>query len=469
MSAIAADATRLPAATGDALEGRQAAGLRSSLRTGLRRHNWALLLFVLLVPLQNVHVDKLPNLGGGLNFLNVMFVGALLMAMRVRGGLVQGTGINGWMAAYMVTAVVSLLVGYATVIDPSAHPNLLKDHLVALSFLWLAQMSVVDWGGIRRYLLATLVPLPYMAYVVWNQHSAVSSWHYDHALRVSGTFSLLGANEFAAFCTTMFLLALALLLVLRVGLGWRVVLLGALACAGVGVVLTYSRTAYVAVLAGTLLILALRHRRAQLVAPVLALLLLAPAWLPYSVVERFQSITVEEDSADKSTADRFKYWGIALERFTQYPVLGVGYHAFHHAEVNPYRTDTHNFFLRELAEKGIFGLVVLFGLLAAVWRTLWRLYKRTPHGSWPHGLAMGLLAALLALCISNLFGDRFTYYPMIAYFWLYVGLALRAVQLQREQRGRQLPAQPAARAGRPRLALVNQWNPPLAHVPSPHA
>ena len=30
---------------------------------------------------------------------------------------------------------------------------------------------------------------------------------------------------------------------------------------------------------------------------------------------------------------------------------------------------------------------------------------------------------------GNLFGDRFTYYPVIAYFWTYVALVLKARHL----------------------------------------
>jgi O-antigen ligase len=442
--------------------------LRRSLQTRNHRQNWALYLFVLLVPLQNIHTEYLPNLGGGLNFLNVMFFASLLMAWRTGGRLVHGTGINGWMLAYMAAAFIALLVGHAHVIDTTNHGSLLKDHLIALSFVFLAQMSTTDWGSVRRLLLLSLLPLPYMAYVVYDQHSAVSSWHYDHSLRISGTFALLGANEFAAFCTTAALLLAGLLLTLRASWTWRLVLAVAALAAGIGVVLTYSRTAYVAALVGLGLILVLRHRRAQLIGPVFAALLLAPAVLPYSVIERFQSIEVDEDSADKSTTDRFVYWGIAMKRFTENPVMGVGFHAFHHAEINPHRTDTHNFFLRELAEKGIVGLVVLLGLLLAVWRLLWRQYRRTLHGSWSHALALGLLGAMVAMGINNLFGDRFTYYPMVAHFWLYIGLAMRAVALQREQLRQGTAPVPAVAPGRHRLALVNRWNPPLAHLPEEH-
>ena len=429
------------------------------------RHNWAFYLFVLLVPLQNLHTQYVPNLGGGLNFLNLMFLASLLMAARCGGRLVSGTGLNGWMFGYMGMAVVALLVGHAHVIDPSNHASLLKDHLIALSFLFLAQMSTTDLAGVRRLVWLSLLPLPYMAWVVYDQHSAVSSWHYDHALRISGTFPLLGANEFAAFATTALLVSAALLLCLRTRGRWRLLLAGAAFCAGLGVVLTYSRTAYVAVLAAAALLVLLRRRRAQLMLPLLFLAMALPAVLPYSVVERFSSIELEEESADKSTTDRFLYWGVALKRYTEHPVLGVGYHAFHHAEINPYRTDTHNFFLRELVEKGTLGFLVVLGLLAATWRTLWRLYRRSATGSWDYALGVGMLAALLALACANVFGDRFTYYPMVAHFWLYVGLALRLTALQRQQRASGEVVAPPRRARAP--ALVNRWNPAAPALPAP--
>ena len=421
------------------------------------RHNWAFYAFVVLVPLQNLHTGYVPNLGHGLNFLNIMFLGSLLMAVRTGGRLVHGTGVNGWMWAYMGMAVVALLVGHAHVIDPANHGNLLKDHLIALSFLFLAQMSTTDLAGVRRLLALSLLPLPYTAWVVYDQHTAVSSWHYDHALRISGTFSLLGANEFAAFATTALLVSATLLLCLKTRLRWKLLLGGVALCAAVGVVLTYSRTAYVAVLLGALLVVLLRRRRLQLMLPLLALAMALPALLPYSVVERFQSIELEEDSADKSTTDRFLYWGVALQRYGEHPVLGVGFHAFHHAEINPYRTDTHNFFLRELVEKGTVGFLVLVGLLAAVWRAAWRLYRRGATGGWDYALGLGVLAAMLAMACANVFGDRFTYYPMVAHFWLYVGLVLRLTALRRQQRVPGALEPPPRRARAP--ALSNAWNP----------
>lgn len=413
--------------TGSELSRKAAPRVRARSRAP---QNWPFLAFVLLMPLQNLYTLHLPNLGGGLNFLNLMFIASLVGAWRCGGGLVRGTGVNGWITAYIAMALLALLVGFGSVPDAGPHVNILKDQLIAVSFVFLAQMSATDAASLRRLLLASLLPLPYITLVAYDQHRAVSSWHYSHDLRISGTFAELGANEFAAFCVTALLVCGGLLLGLTSGWRWRVMLGIAAACAATGVVLSYSRTAYVAVLLGAALLVLLRRAGLRLLLPALLAVALLPAVLPSSVMERFDSIALEEGARDESTERRFEFWQVARSSFADHPVLGTGFHTFHHAQVNPYQTDTHNFFLRELAEKGLAGAIVLLGMLLVTARAMRRSLKASPPGSLAYALGLGLAAAFVALLVGNGFGDRFTHYAMIAHFWLYLGLLLRAMQLQ---------------------------------------
>lgn len=394
--------------------------------------NWPFLAFVLLIPLQNIYAAYFPKLGGGFNFLNLMFLASLVGAWLCGGRLVRGSGVNGWVWTYIATAVFSLLVGLAAVPDGGDHPNILKDQTIAIAFLFLAQMSVRDVAGLRALLLMSLLPLPYVAKVVLDQHAAVSSWHYSHDLRVSGTFSELGANEMGAYCTTALLVALGLLAGVRSHWRWKLVFAAAAGCAGVGVVLSYSRTAYVAALLGLTLIGLLLLRRGGLrwlLGLLMAAAMLSPL-LPASVLERFDSIELEAGQRDESTERRFEFWQLARTSFANHPVIGTGYHTFHHAQINPNRTDTHNFFLRELAEKGLLGALVLLGLFYSIARLLAFALRHGASGSWTHGLALGMSGAFVALLCGNGFGDRFTHYAMIAHFWLYLGLLLRGLTLQ---------------------------------------
>lgn len=398
--------------------------------------NWALYVFLILLPLQNITAGYLPNIGGGFNFLNVMFLVSLFTAMAQGGKLAQGEPVNTWTTLYAAYMVLSMLIGFHFVDDPTNHFNQLKDHLVGLFVVYVVQMSVRDWHGVRMVVLAMLVPLPYIAKVVWNQHYSVASTHYNDDLRISGTFALLGANEFAAFCVTVAVVLFALLLACRLSRMWKLLLMGGIACMVLGVLYAYSRTAYIALILGLVTVVMVWRGRLKLLLPLMLAVVVLPAVLPKSVVERFDSTTVEEGKRDESTELRIEYWKIAWSNFLRNPVVGTGYHTFHHREINPYGRDTHNLYIRMLSEGGILGAIVLIGILLAVLRTAMRELAHSRSGTWRYALALGLMGAWVAMIISNLFGDRFTYYPVIAYFWAYVALVAKARHLPPEEMSR---------------------------------
>jgi putative inorganic carbon (hco3(-)) transporter len=68
-------------------------------------------------------------------------------------------------------------------------------------------------------------------------------------------------------------------------------------------------------------------------------------------------------------------------------------------------------------------------MLLAIVRACWRTMRESPSGTLAYALGLGMVGAWLALMLGNCFGDRFTYYPMIGYFWAYLGLTLKAHDL----------------------------------------
>ena len=414
------------------------------------RHNWFLYAFLVLLPLQNVQTGYIANLGGGLNFLNIGFALSLLGAWRCRGTLTRWSPVHRWILAYIAYSVFSLYVGYANVhSETEEHFNFLKDSIVAVLLVFVAQLSVSDWSTLKRVILVTLLPLPYMLRVTWSEHASVSRWHYSDALRISGTFSELGANEFAAFCVSMAIVLFAILLSARLSLKWRIALAGGIACMALGVLWTYSRTAYIALLLGIGSVMLLWRGRWKMLLPLFAAALVAPNFIPVSVIERFDSTTIEEGKRDESTEMRFEFWSIAWDNFTEHPLVGSGYHTFHHHEINPRNMDTHNFFMRELTEKGLIGILITIGMLLSILRACWRTMRDSPPGSMAYALGLGMIGVWLALILGNCFGDRFTYYPVIGYFWVYLGLTLKSRELV--VRGEQAAPAPVVRAP-PRFA-----------------
>jgi putative inorganic carbon (HCO3(-)) transporter len=420
-----------PSAGGAATAGELPAGARA-LAQAKTRHNWALYAFLFLLPLQNIHTAYLPNFGAGINFLNLGFGLSLLGAWMLHGRLAADEPVNRWVLVYMAYAAVSLIVSYQYVSNTGTHFNALKDHLIGMSLLFLVQMSVNDWNSVRRVVLVTLLPLPYIAKVTMSQHMSVASWNYSDDLRIKGTFALLGANEFAAFCVTVAVVLFALLIATKASRTWKMLFAGGIACMVVGVMYAYSRTAYIALILGLVTVVLAWRGRWKLMLPLALAAAFAPALLPTSVVQRFDSTTVEANQRDKSTELRFEFWQIAWDNFVSHPVVGTGFQSFRHPEINPYAMDTHNVYLRTLTEGGLIGAFVLVGLLFSILGTARRELAAATTGTWRYALALGLVGAWMGMVCGNLFGDRFTYYPVIAYFWTYVGLVVKARYLPRE-------------------------------------
>lgn len=422
---------------------------RAAAAVARPRENWLLYGFLFLLPLQNLQTGYMPNLGGGLNFLNIGFALALLGAWRGGGTITRWSSVQRWILAYVAYSVFSLFIGYGNVSDTQGHFNMLKDAMLAVMIVFVVQMSVTGWTALKRVLLVTILPLPYIFKITWNQHGSVSHWHYSDALRISGTFSLLGANEYAAFCVTVAVLLLALMLATRWSWIWRALFAGGIACTVMGVIWAYSRTSYIALMLGAAAVVLLWRGRWKLIAPVLVLVLALPPLLPVSVVERFDSTTLEQDKVDESTEMRFEFWHIAWQNFLAHPLFGSGYHTFQHREINPMNMDTHNFFMRELTEKGVVGISITIGMLLSILLAAVRTWRDAPPASLAYALGLGMIGVWLALVLNNVFGDRFTYYPMIGYFWVYVGLMLKARELALAEVA---AASPAAEPPRPRYA-----------------
>ena len=242
-------------------------------------------------------------------------------------------------------------------------------------------MSATDWTAVRRIVACMILPLPYIAKVVWVQHFAVASYHYSDDLRINGTFTAVSANEFGSFCVTVAVILFSLLLATKVSRRWRIGLIIGIACMLLGVLYAYSRTGYVALILGLVTVVMVWRGRWKMLVPLLLAAALMPAVLPSSVIERFDSTTVKADDRDESTEMRIVYWKVAWDNFMHHPVTGTGYHTFHHREVNPYGKDTHNLYIRTLTEGGVIGATMLLGLLIAVLRTARRELTRAATGT----------------------------------------------------------------------------------------
>ncbi len=398
--------------------------------------NWALLILLFIMPLRNVQLQYIPNLGGGLNIINVLLILSIIHTVNNGKKYNIKLGLNSFLIWYVVSSILALIVGYGFLEDKAdGNWKSMKDQLIPIFLIFIIQRSAIDMVQWRRILLACLLPLPYCFKVVWNQYLAVSSWHYSHDLRISGTFMDLGSNEMAAYSVTMALVSLGCVLTCWNEKKYRYIFMAFFIFAGASVLYSYSRGAYMSFILGAIIILFRYKNTGKLLFPVILILSFSMANLPPSVSERFSSIDAEEGERDESAESRFVFWAIAIAKFYESPVVGYGYRTVQDPRINPHEMDTHNYYVKMLVERGLIGFITFLLLLRVYWSIIKRNLDWDDADNIVNGLMLGMAGGLVALMLGNMFGDRFSHYPIITCFSAFIGL-ISAIELKRLEESR---------------------------------
>lgn len=210
---------------------------------------------------------------------------------------------------------------------------------------------------------------------------------------------------------------------------------------GVGLVISWSRGAWVGFGAAMLAILLFAPRRRLIGIALVALLLVggigasSVGLIPASLAARFTDFTQDfagfDDVRGKVISDenyaileRFAHWQAAISMANDSPWLGVGFGnyevAYPRYELMNWRFalgHAHNYYLNLLAETGVVGLS---GYLAA-WIMIFGLILRTLHRQtgFGRGLALGLLGACVHLTVHSLFDKLY-----VNNLFLHIGVML---------------------------------------------
>ena len=394
------------------------------------RPNWPLLLLLAAIPLQNIYLAKLPTFGAGINFLNVMVLLAFASA-KLRSDLSgrTPTSLRLPIYGYALMLIVSVIHLAQMGRLPTGAISDLKDQLIPLLLYFVVLASVRDRRAIRWVLIATLLPIPYMFRVFHAQLQNVAGWHYDDDMRlVSSTFMKLGSNEMAAFFAGYSVVIIALLIYTgrkHVKLALAALTALSLYC----LMYSYSRGSWLSFIIGMLALGLFVSRKWTIALVLLGALFYNTMFtlLPTSVQERFQTIQVEEgEERDRSAQSRFVLWQLAMEQYRESPIIGIGNDEFQRR--NELGKEPHNYFVEVLTEQGALGALFLLLIFIQAWRLSRRLAK-TAQDPLYRGLGIGMFGCVTAFAVGNLFGDRFSHYALITYFWVYLALVQRALHL----------------------------------------
>jgi putative inorganic carbon (hco3(-)) transporter len=220
-----------------------------------------------------------------------------------------------------------------------------------------------------------------------------------------------------------------------------------------GVLVSYSRGAFVALVLIILLAAQLRWiRRAHLLACALALAALIPLVASEALVSRITSITTAVDvlqgssavQADAAIQGRATEMMAGFQAFLDHPVLGVGpgqyapFYSVEYHQKNPrfkfkdlrITRRAHSLYLEIAAEVGLVGLTVFLSIFFVMMRGLWRVHsRRTGERDVLADLAVGVWLSLCAYLLTGIF----LHLMYERYLWILMALAGAALHVIRSQ------------------------------------
>lgn len=409
---------------------------------------WVGFYFLLpFIPLQNIRyrLNTFP-LGGSL--IGIILAGIMLGLLRQKRKILVRSPFLVLVGAYVIYTFLSLWLGSFMSDSPLPLPGdkrfgVWQDYILMPLLLILTTAMDLDVRKMKIAILIMCISTVALDRSYWNEVSGRDYSTYTENLRNSADENAMGyagSNGMAAFEAQYSTLLLALAAFekrksIKFGY-WGLAIFSACCLA-----FSLSRGGYVAILVGWLFI-GLTKNRFLLV--LLAVFLCTwTAWVPAAVSERvFMTYDQKENELDQSAETRISLWEDAMDLFEQSPVVGMGFNTYQYLHRIRAYEDTHNFYLKNLVEMGILGLLLFLAMVFRMARTGFRLFR---HAKDPFfaSLGLGLAGWIASALVANFFGDRWTYMQVGGYMWVIAGFVARAWIQEQPQSDETASAEPA--------------------------
>ena len=420
--------------------------------TTMQHPEVAFYLLVAYIPFSRVLVGDFGTGAFALNFTNILTIWVLsaYVLRRLADGkpvFQRGAGLNKLVLLFAALGIGSLIsvgysygASYATTLISS-----MKQWLTPVFFYFVALWVVRDRRTIKTVVVLMMVTVTIAALMAMRDYLNVGGGSLDKS-RIGGIAEQ--PNMLGAFFVYYMFLFLGYFLVYPKKFKTWMLLVPFLFCFR-GVMVTFSRGAYLGVAAG--LIGLCWHRNKALFAMLLVLIVFVASntWmLPAGIRFRMGQTVVKPsvfdeegagivESLEASAAHRVEIWRGAVEMIKDYPWWGVGYGEFprfigRYTQGLEEKRDAHNSYLLIAAEMGVPTLVVFLLVIIIAWWLSRRLYLRTRDLAMK-GMALGVLAGIEGLLVVNMFGSRADDQTVASYFWILCGLVVRALLIEKDE------------------------------------
>jgi putative inorganic carbon (HCO3(-)) transporter len=297
-----------------------------------------------------------------------------------------------------------------------------------LGFLFPKSRRLVQWV-VAVFLLAGLALALHGLYQYATNAPMPAHWVDLREVGVISTraYSIIGnPNGLGAFLLLGSLVSLNLALTRGLGRVRRVTMAVVCGAHVAGVAVTFSRGAWLGLVAGLLALIIMAHRR--YLAPLAAAGVLAWFVIPRQFVDRLTFAFSSTYIAKSLTAGRLYVWKIALGDIAAHPLYGVGLGTFGGTSAVLFgygRLWVDNFYLQLAAEGGLILLALFLWVLLRGAKGLAKGYMTTSD-PFLRALAAGVFGGWVAVAVANVTASVWETLVVGVGFWFLGGLATSA-------------------------------------------
>jgi len=406
----------------------------------LKGVKYGVLYFLPLIPLRFLF-EKMKELPLGGDLVDVMVL-VLIIGWLFNNKGFEKSGSVKLLILYSFIMLFSLINGYIYLdfgflgLDDS-RLQFWKDYMMMIVIFMIVLNNIDTMDDIKKLVFHISIIFLLVCYKFFSDFSDASFDHFSEQTRVASVFGFLGANHLAAFIVEYMAIFLTIHYFFKNSRKLKLYYLSVSLLSFYPLLYLYSRAAYIAMLAVLLLLGLIKDRRILVAA--FCVLILWQVILPRAVVERIEMTTNSSgEIAETASSGRLTMWGLAFDTFESHPIFGIGFRSFENMEFADAPTaykatgrqhtlkNVHNIYLQTLAEMGLVGIIMLFCIFAAAFRSGWRLYKASSE-NFLKGLGLGFSLCVIASFITNIFGDRWYILLIQIYFWMFWALVERGL------------------------------------------
>ncbi len=394
-------------------------------------------LMVVSLPLQTGRY-KLQVFPLGAQFIDILLLGTILGLLIQKKPVLPKSNLNWFLALFAVFCYFSLWEGSFFLNAPlplwigDERFAVWKNYVEMFLFALVVASAIREKSQVRLLLLVMAFSVLLVNRSVYSTLSGRDLSHFSYDVRDAGPLGYAGVNGLAAFeamVATFLLGTFSFVKKIWAKVGILLLVVTCSYC----LLFSFSRGGYLGLIVGMVTVGLFKSRWLLVAAAVLVL-----GWqtlLPASVQQRIKMTTEDAEEGqqfDSSSQQRIELWKDALDLFKQNPVTGAGFETYSHiGRVGTFR-DTHNYYIKVLAEMGVVGLALYLVLLWKLARTGIRLFYNAVDPFW-RAVGLGFTGLLVSVLIMNFFGDRWMYQQVDGFLWVLLGCVIRGLITVHEQ------------------------------------